>query len=793
MIRMRNAELGMRNAGPGVPYGIDALRRFALLLVACLVATSAHAQQKPPHVGYLFPAGGQRGSTFEITMGGQYLKGATNVIVSGSGVDVTVLQYVKALSKKELGDLRKEMRETQTARKKQKAEADKQKKGKVKGNGGGQAKAPKMEVMADMDPDDWPMDPRDLDVSKMSRADMKALEAVLFNPKKQPNAQLDDRVRISVSIAKDARPGTRELRLQTRLGLSNPVNLAIDSFDEVFESEPNEEDGSPVASLPAVLNGQIMPGDVDKFRFHAKRGQRLVANVQARALIPYLADAVPGWFQAVLALYDSEGTELAFVDDFRFDPDPILRFDVPADGDYELLIRDSIYRGREDFVYRIAIGELPLVERVFPLGGQVDETTRVSLKGWNLPTRSVTVDGNAFGTGVHQVAPLMFEGARPVVFALDTLDERRDREPNNLLQSAQPITLPLTINGDISRPGDWDVYRFQGKKGQTVSAEVFARRLQSPLDSILKLTDAAGKELAVNDDEKDLASGLTTHHADSRLLATLPADGTYSLQVGDAQGAGSDAHAYRLRVAEAQPDFELRVMPSCLNMYAGDTVKLEVAAIRRDGFAGDIHLELVNAPPGFVLGGAWIPASRDRLTLTLSAPREMPEEPLALHIDGVASVGGRKIRHKAVPAEDMMQAFLWRHLVPTEELIVYRVPRKWARMPMKPLEKPVEILPGESHVMTFTTTHKRIEKDLELELSDAPEGVTLGRVTPVAGGVEVTLMGDPEKLVAGRKGNLILSAFVNRAVMGKDKKPTGKRRRIPFGMLPAVPYVVAGG
>ncbi len=97
-----------------------------------------------------------------------------------------------------------------------------------------------------------------------------------------------------------------------------------------------------------------MPGDEDRFRFQAKQGQQLVFIVQARKLIPYLADAVPGWFQAVLTLYDHTGKELAYADDFQIDPDPVLLYDVTEDGEYILAIRDSIHRGREDFVYRIA-------------------------------------------------------------------------------------------------------------------------------------------------------------------------------------------------------------------------------------------------------------------------------------------------------------------------------------------------------------------------------------------------------------------------------------------------------
>ena len=95
-------------------------------------------------------------------------------------------------------------------------------------------------------------------------------------------------------------------------------------------------------------------------------------------MIPYLADAVPGWFQAALTLYDAQGNELAYDDDYRFHPDPVLHYVVPNDGEYTIEIRDSLYRGREDFVYRIAIGELPFVTGIFPVGRPDGHATTVA-------------------------------------------------------------------------------------------------------------------------------------------------------------------------------------------------------------------------------------------------------------------------------------------------------------------------------------------------------------------------------------------------------------------------------
>ena len=63
-----------------------------------------------------------------------------------------------------------------------------------------------------------------------------------------------------------------------------------------------------------------------------------------------------------------------------------------------------------------------------------------------------------------------------------------------------------------------------GKAGQTIVAEVQARRLDSPFDSFVKITTADGMIIALNDDHHDAASGLNTDHADSYLMASLPAD-----------------------------------------------------------------------------------------------------------------------------------------------------------------------------------------------------------------------------------------------------------------------------
>ena len=88
-----------------------------------------------------------------------------------------------------------------------------------------------------------------------------------------------------------------------------------------------------------------------------------------------MADAVPGWFQAAaLTLRDPSGRELAFAGSYRFQQDPVWHYEIPRDGRYVIEIADSVFRGREDFVYRLALGELPLVAGPFPWAAAGKET-----------------------------------------------------------------------------------------------------------------------------------------------------------------------------------------------------------------------------------------------------------------------------------------------------------------------------------------------------------------------------------------------------------------------------------
>ncbi len=631
---------------------------WPLLLVA--MASAASAQQRDPHTGYAYPGGGRVGTECEVTVGGQYLAGVSGVYFSGQGVEATIVKHKKLATQ---GDANRTRDKLDVARKELETTDEE---GRTVGKKAKPRDIEKLAIEMGL------LDQEELD----DAADYRRRRN---DPKRQLNPQLSEWVKINVSISAGAPLGKRELRLITGTGLSNPQYFMVGELPEFHEIEPNDITlvDETRYELPVVLNGQIMPGDVDRFRFKANKEDDVVMVTSARELVPYLADAVPGWFQATLTLYNSKDIEVGYSDDYKFHPDPVLNYKVPQNGSFGLEIKDSIYRGREDFVYRIAIGKLPFITSVFPMGCRQGEKVTVALEGWNLPQETLVVDATDLQPGRHSVSirgETLLSNSLP--FVVDTLPESLDKEPNNDRENAQQLRPPLIINGRIDEPGDRDVFRFEGRKGGKIAMEVLARRIHSPVDSFLKLTDADGKQLMINDDTVDKGAGLATHHADSLLYAELPKGGAYYVHLTDTQNKGGSAYGYRLRISARRPRFDLRVVPSAINGRPGQIKPITVYALRRDGFTGEIALKLKNPPPGVTLSGGYIPAGEEKAEVHLTLPGIPSEEPLRLGVDGIATIGDREVVRSAEPADDVMQAFLWRHLLVADELLALAVKPK---------------------------------------------------------------------------------------------------------------------
>ncbi len=129
-----------------------------------------------------------------------------------------------------------------------------------------------------------------------------------------------------------------------------PNYIRVSNMRNELEAEPNNDKDKATATegeLPAAFNGVIEEkGDIDFFKFTAKKGQAYDLNVFARQLRSPL--------DSVLEIYAEKGNRIQQNDD-NGQPDSYLRWTAPADGTYYLSVKDQLLRGGPLFTYRVEI------------------------------------------------------------------------------------------------------------------------------------------------------------------------------------------------------------------------------------------------------------------------------------------------------------------------------------------------------------------------------------------------------------------------------------------------------
>ena len=348
--------------------------------------------------------------------------------------------------------------------------------------------------------------------------------------------------RIEVTAAKDAEPGIHWFRVQTSLGTSNMSVLDVGTLPEVYKPKaPREGAGEarPV-ELPVTLVGALeQPGDTDTYQFGGKAGQEMVFQVVASELGSRL--------RSVLVLRDAAGQVLAQAGYYSDEPDAVLTAKLPADGKYTVSVGDLEKGGGMDRFYRLNAGALPYITGVFPLGVRASQPAEVSVWGVNLSdVRQVKVQPPAWADGWTtvpvEVATNWGKSLNKVMVAVGNEPETTETEPNNSPAEAQAVTVPATINGHISDKktgaADEDYFRFRAKKDQRLMVEVAAARLGSPLDSVVEVLDAQGRDIpratirCVNETQTTLADR-DSKSMGLRLLSLAGLHDNDYLMVGD--------------------------------------------------------------------------------------------------------------------------------------------------------------------------------------------------------------------------------------------------------------------
>ena len=99
--------------------------------------------------------------------------------------------------------------------------------------------------------------------------------------------------------------------------------------------------------------------------------------------------------------------------------------------------------------------------------------------------------------------------------------------------------IPLVVEGQAAG-NDVDYFRFPGKKGRTIVVDAQCARIGSGVDPTIRLTTAGAARFVASADD---SPGLLT---DARLVAVLPEDADYVVELSDSRYQGGGRPVYRL-------------------------------------------------------------------------------------------------------------------------------------------------------------------------------------------------------------------------------------------------------
>ncbi len=706
------------------------MRLFLFSLIAFLMTGVLSAQ----HIGYLIPAGGKTGETVEVLVGGQQLWSLKSARISGSGVTVESIQQVPGMpniSGKQQKFVTAWMRNI------------------AKGSGEVPERPTDEEELKN-----WRKHRYYDHIDKLTPLQFHLLAIHMFVPRNslQMSPAINSNAIVKLKIAPDAKPGRREFRLVRGNGqVSNPLPFYVDTISgarEPYLPVPPDKKPKYEFSLPAVINGQIMPGETDRWFFSAKKGEKLVFRTFARCMIPFMGDCVPGYFQCVLELKDSKNNRIAFADDRGFDPDPLLCCTIPADGEYVLEVRDALYRGRADFVYRI--------------------------RAWK---------------------------GDPPEFKISKPDLKLPLMKTAGLAKDPTVKFPVLLQGCIEKPAQVDTFVIQAEKGEKIVGEVFARRLGSQLDSRLTVLGPDGKTVAFNDDHKRVLAGPLLQHTDSWLCFTAPESGKYTFLLTDTSSLGSPDHSYFLRIDHPKPSFKLYVTASFKAVLINGATPLKLLVEPQDGFNQDIRLR-IKSPNGFyIIGSNVIPAGCKETAITLGCTEKKRVLTKAELIAEYEELCPRCKNRTAVPGsvfygDEDTQAFAYTHLVLSGDWLLNK---SWGPNGVyllslvNPRQKKVVIPAGKTAVLKLRRRKLPPKSSFEFSLQNAPPGLTLEKTDVKElkkGEAEITLVFKADKDVQVRRFNqLIRASFSYQTTPNKEGKVF--QRKSEF-VLPAMLFEITG-
>jgi hypothetical protein len=522
-----------------------------------------------------------------------------------------------------------------------------------------------------------------------------------------------DANRVMLTVPALTPPGMYDLWVGGEAGLSAPRVIFLGNRPEIVESEPNESltAAAPVP-LNVVVNGRMeRPGDIDHYRFEARRGDRVI--------IECWGERIDSRLRPILEVYDDRGRRVANNRGY-FGTDPLIDLHVPADGAYVVRVQDLTLGGSAEHVYRLDIDTGPRVAFAVPAVVERDKTSRVTLYGWNLSPRE-PVQNPAVGsagadrdpgaavnpqlTGVDrgpgfeqvevEISPEMIRsgglerirrtaaqvalegfahqfpgGHAPVAIGVTDVPVVREAADNHSAERAQAIMIPCEVSGQLTDPDERDWFSVTAQRGEVLHLEVLADRIGSPMDLQLSVFDASGRdELAqFGDDVRQLGDTvLTSSHRDPEGRWVAPADGRYLIEVRNLTGGSQrdPRRTYRLSVRREDPAYQLVAMPrregaAVLNLARGGREAIDVVVLRRRGLDGTIRISARDLPAGIECPDVWLGPDVNFATVVVSADRHAEAVVGELLLEGHSDQAGRQAARWATPVRTSSQTIAQR-------------------------------------------------------------------------------------------------------------------------------------
>ncbi len=559
-------------------------------------------------------------------------------------------------------------------------------------------------------------------------------------PKPNPDPKT---LRLRVTMPADAPVSVGGLVVGTKSGVSEPLVFMLDDLPSVTEMANNHSPEAAqeipfLTAVDGVCDGTLF----DYYRLSAKAGQRIAVEVVAQRLGSAL--------DPVLRLIDPAGKEVAFIDDApALGADARLAAVCVQDGAYVLEVRDVQYHsgGR----YRLRVGDFPLVDTTFPLGGPRGASTEFRFTGFDgLATAPTPL---AISDLAPQQTPLAArlpngQSSTMVLTAVSLLPNTIEPEPDISPEAASVVAAPVAINGQFQAPGDRDAYRFSAKKDQKFVLRGISRTLGSPSYLLMRIRDEKGATLA----EAGAANPVEA------LAWTAPTDGDYQLEVEELFQNGGPGHAYRLEFEFDAPRFSLALKndkntPHTFVTHADGAFALDVQ-IERQGYEGPIRLTLHAPREGFQVRQEQVPPGAKEAKLLVLPPADIQEGELwALRFTGEGEQGVQAELSTAVLLKtkrpELLEVPAWRDgvihvavgappeaffgLTPKESLLTFDATAKNATFVL-PLERknkeyktdPIVWVEGLPSGASATVKKEGKDADERFEVVVTGEGLTAG-------------------------------------------------------------------